>query len=70
MVTAFLGCPFCGRHPHHGKTKKQYCQLHGEPFQMYQVFCPSGHATITEGNREHATRVWNTRAVVSAEVSP
>ena len=60
MSDALLPCPFCGKAPKHGKTKKQYCQLHGEPFQRYEVWC-EGHARINGSDRAHATREWNTR---------
>jgi hypothetical protein len=55
-------CPFCGARPHHGLGKVEHCQLHGDPFQRYQVWCPKGHATTVEVNREQATAAWNTRA--------
>lgn len=59
-MSAFLPCPFCGRPPKHGQTKKQYCQLHGEPFQNYTVWC-EGHARIVQGTKQQCEIEWNTR---------
>lgn len=57
----FAKCPFCGSHPHHGLTKIEHCQLHGEPFQRFKIHCPKGHATVIEASEEIATEIWNTR---------
>jgi hypothetical protein len=57
-----LSCPFCGAHPHHGLTKVEYDQLHGDPFQRGQVWCPKGHARITSTNLEMVKKEWNRRA--------
>lgn len=57
-----LACPFCGATPHHGLGKVQHCQLHGEPFQDFSIWCPSGCAKITRRNEKIARLVWNTRA--------
>lgn len=54
-------CPFCGKNPAHGLTKVQYCQLHGDPFQDFQIYCPDGHCKIVAGDRERCTEIWNTR---------
>jgi len=60
-----LPCPFCGAHPHHGLTKVEHDQLHGEPFQRFRVWCPHGCASKLEANRELAVAVWNRRAADS-----
>ncbi|CDP50668.1 Phage protein [Devosia sp. DBB001] len=57
-----LPCPFCGAHPHHGLTKVEHDQLHGEPFQRFRVWCPHGCASKLEANRELAVAAWNRRA--------
>jgi hypothetical protein len=59
---ALLRCPFCGAHPHHGLTKVEYDQLHGDPFQRGQVWCPKGHARIISTNLKMAKKEWNRRA--------
>jgi hypothetical protein len=54
-------CPFCGANPHHGLGKVEYCQLHGDPFQRFSVWCPSGCAKKTAADRERAIASWNAR---------
>lgn len=54
-------CPFCGSHPHHGLTKVQHDQLHGDPFQMFKIWCTRGHCKVVAADRERATTAWNTR---------
>jgi len=56
-----LPCPFCGARPHQGLTKAQRCQLHGEPFQRFEIWCPHTCARINRVNREQAAAAWNTR---------
>ena len=56
-----LSCPFCGAHPHHGLTKVEYDQLHGDPFQRGRVWCPKGHASVTSTNLAMAKAEWNKR---------
>lgn len=51
-------CPFCGATPHHGLGKVQHCQLHGEPFQHFSIWCPRGCAKITRANADIARRDW------------
>lgn len=34
-----LDCPFCGRKPTFGLTKKTGCQMHGDPIQRVTLFC-------------------------------
>jgi len=34
-----LDCPFCGKKPQVALGKKNYCQLHGDPYQGVRVFC-------------------------------
>lgn len=55
-------CPFCGAHPHHGQTKIEYDQLHGEPFQRFRVWCPHDCASKTAVNRDLAIAAWNRRS--------
>lgn len=57
-----LPCPFCGARPHHGLMKVEYCQLHGDPFQRFKVWCPHGCAEKIGANRELAITAWNRRA--------
>lgn len=61
MSIPFKKCPFCGAHPHHGLTKVEFDQLHGDPFQRYRIWCPKGHADVRSVNRELATFEWNHR---------
>lgn len=56
------GCPFCGAPPHHGLGRVEHCQLHGEPFQRFQIWCPKGHAKITAADETRARELWDTRA--------
>jgi hypothetical protein len=51
-------CPFCGATPHHGLGKVQHCQLHGEPFQTFSIWCPHGCAKITGGTERQALKQW------------
>lgn len=75
MSQELKSCPFCGATPHQGKTKIEYDQLHGEPFQRYQIFCPHQCAHVIESGEELARTRWNTRvsdtriAELEAEVS-
>lgn len=57
-----LPCPFCNAAPNQGLTKIQYDQLHGEPFQRFEVWCPHHCARINRVNREQSIAAWNTRA--------
>jgi hypothetical protein len=58
-------CPFCGGQPTWWKTKKQYCQLHGEPYQHDVLGCRKPRCrvqpVICETIREHAIDIWNFR---------
>lgn len=69
-----LPCPFCGRKPIFGLTKKQGCQLHGDPMQYVTlrccgVGCPARAGLLGGDIYDHgetaarATAVerWNTR---------
>jgi len=56
------GCPFCGATPHRGLGKKESCQMHGEPFQRYSIWCPKGHANVTAQNEAMARQEWSSRA--------
>jgi hypothetical protein len=56
-----LPCPFCGAKPHQGLTKVEHCQLHGEPFQRFEVKCPHTCARIVRPDRAAAIAAWNTR---------
>lgn len=61
-------CPFCGATPHHGLTKVEHCQLHGDDFQRYEIWCPHGCARINRVNEQQARIAWNTRlAALEAE---
>jgi len=64
-----LPCPFCGATPHHGLTKVEYCQLHGEPFQRFRINCPHGCAQIVMPTEAMAREKWNTRHNVAAEAA-
>jgi hypothetical protein len=68
MMSKALPCPFCGAKPHHGLTKVQYCQLHGEPFQSFRIHCPHGCAQIVMPNEESALEKWNRRVVPSTSI--
>lgn len=61
-MAALEPCPFDGATPHKGAGKNQHCQLHGEVFQAYSIWCPHGCAKITEPSEESARLRWNTRA--------
>ena len=54
-------CPFCGNAPHHGLTKVKHCQLHGDSYQDYRIWCPKGHAQVECASRDYATAEWNRR---------
>jgi hypothetical protein len=56
-----LPCPFCGATPHHGLTKVEHCQLHGEPFQRFKIHCPHGCAQIVMPTEAMAREKWNAR---------
>lgn len=60
-----LPCPFCGATPKRGLSKIRYCQLHGDPFQEYLIWCPKGHAKITGVDEAQALQQWNTRAAAA-----
>lgn len=60
-TTKAAPCPFCGATPHHGLGKVQHCQLHGDPFQDFSIWCPKGHAKITAPNEEMVLERWNRR---------
>lgn len=62
-------CPFCGATPHHGLGKVQHCQLHGDPFQDFSIWCPHGCAKITRGDGARAWKDWEGSAPQS-ELSP
>ena len=61
-MSALLPCPFCGASPHRGQTKAERCQMHGETFQRYRIWCPHGCAEKNEVNEAQAIAAWNTRA--------
>jgi hypothetical protein len=54
-------CPLCGATPHHGLGKVEHCQLHGEPFQRFSIWCPKGHVKVTSMTEEAAQKEWNAR---------
>lgn len=56
-------CPFCGARPHQGEGKVRHCQLHGEPFQDFYVWCPHLCARKSGGNRASAVKEWNKRPI-------
>ena len=60
-VEGLLPCPFCGASAHQGLTKVQHDQLHGEPFQRFEVWCPANCARINRVNRTQAVAAWNNR---------
>jgi len=62
-------CPFCGAHPHHGQMKVEYCQLHGDAFQRFRVWCPHSCAEKIGASREQAIIAWNRRAPTTAEAA-
>jgi len=66
-AVALLPCPFCGSKPHHGLTKVKHCQLHGDPYQDYEIWCPKHCARAVSCNREQATSKWNTRSTLSTK---
>lgn len=51
-------CPFCKATPHHGLGKVEHCQLHGEPFQRFSIWCPHGCAKITRMTETSARKDW------------
>lgn len=73
-------CPFCGSKPLIHLGKKNYCQLHGDPYQGYIVKCSNGYCVarngiggvgdIFNGGKEkayaEAVSKWNTRAAQPA----
>lgn len=61
-----LPCPFCGANPHRGLEKVRHCQMHGDPLQDYSIWCPKGHAKLTERSEAVAIAAWNTRAAPPA----
>lgn len=56
-----LPCPLCGATPHHGLGKVEHCQLHGEPFQRWNIKCPRGHVSVWGMDKAQALREWNAR---------
>ncbi len=64
--TKLLPCPFCGANPHRGPEKVRHCQMHGDPLQDYSIWCPKGHAKLTERSETVAIAAWNTRAAPPA----
>ena len=56
-----LPCPLCGATPHHGLGKVEHCQLHGEPFQRWNIKCPKGHVSVWGMDKARALREWNAR---------
>lgn len=60
-MTELLSCPFCGATPHRGLTKVKHCQLHGDPYQDFRIWCPHGCAKV-ERSEASAIAAWNTRA--------
>lgn len=57
MADFLLDCPFCGGRPSQGPTKLEYCQLHGDPFQRYRIWCRKGCADLTGADMGHKWRV-------------
>lgn len=56
-----LPCPFCGATPHRGLSKVKHCQLHGDPYHDYLIWCPKGHAKVVGTTEYFALTEWNTR---------
>lgn len=45
-------CPFCGKQPVFGLTKKTGCQMHGDPIQYVTLSCTcQHHPFVTGGDR-------------------
>ena len=63
MREKVLPCPFCGAHPHHGLTKIMHCQLHGDPYQNFRIWCPHKCAQVECGDETRAAKKWNTRVI-------
>lgn len=60
-VDQLKGCPMCGMKPAHGPTKVKHCQLHGEPYQDYRIWCRSRCSFIERSDLESAIEAWNDR---------
>jgi hypothetical protein len=56
-------CPLCGKPPRRGLGKVQYCSLHGDPYQHYNIWCDNWNHCIkvTAVDAELAADEWNTR---------
>jgi hypothetical protein len=68
---SLLPCPFCGSTPRHGLGKVQHCQLHGDPYQNYRVWCAkdgahydSSHARVSAGDKDRAVAAWNAHSAL------
>lgn len=70
MSEKLLPCPFCGANPHHGLTKVMHCQLHGDPYQNFRIWCPHKCAQVECGDEPRAAKKWNTRAAMQADAAP
>lgn len=66
-LQGLLACPFCGATPHRGLGKVRNCQIHGDPFQDFSIWCPRGHAKITTPTEDMARAAWNQRASLTAK---
>ena len=62
-------CPLCGATALHGLTKVENCQLHGEPFQRFAIWCPKGHARVVGANEQIANREWNNRPEAATQAA-
>lgn len=50
-----------GSNPHTRLLKQQSCQLHGEPYQDWMVYCPKLHVQMKAPTKELAIKQWNDR---------
>ena len=66
-----LPCPFCGSKGQIRRTKKKYCQLHGEEYQDYIVGCFSSKCPIKPSKIETtnywAVKNWNSRYCMTGD---
>ena len=67
LTVTLKPCPFCNAKPKQGLTKVQHDQLHGEPFQRFEIWCPHHCARINRVNREQAISAWNQRHTTPTE---